>query len=87
MKNEFYNLGQPSKNLLERDKRLQASKLEYLKQYDQNLKEATELKEAEELNAAMSAARFSYASTYARSKNRVNKLNEEIQYNENSSLV
>lgn len=87
MKNEFYNLGQPSKNLLERDKRLQASKLEYLKQYDQNLKEATELKEAEELNAAMSAARFSYASTYARSKNRVNKLNEEIQYNENASLV
>ena len=35
----------------------------------------------------MSGARFGYAASVARSNARVNKLNEEIKYTQNSSII
>lgn len=71
----FYNLGQVSKKLVDKDKRIEEQTSQFLKQHEQNLKEELENKEANKLNETMSNARFSYASSIARSKTKIGKLN------------
>jgi len=83
----FYDMTRVSKNSLEKDKRFHAQAADFLKEYDASLKEEASNKEANELNGMMSSARFSYASSYARSRNRVNSLNEELNYINNASVV
>lgn len=83
----FYNLGQVSKKLVDKDKRIEEQTSQFLKQHEQNLKEELENKEATKLNETMSNARFSYASSIARSKTKIGKLNEEIKYLNTSSII
>lgn len=80
-----FNLSRPSKNILENQKRLQNQQADFLKKYDESLKEEAELAAKREHEIALSGARFGYASTVERSKNRINALREEIEYTEKSA--
>jgi len=81
------NYSNYSKNTLEKEKQLHKAAGDYIASYEKNLKESLEAKEAEKMNQALSSARFGYASTYTRSKNRVNSLMEEIRYQNTSTTV
>lgn len=78
----LYNMNNFGRNQLAKDKRLHSQAADFLKEYDNTLKESLEAKENEKKNIAMSGARFSQASAFARSKNRQVKLTEQINYNE-----
>lgn len=83
----FYDMTHVSKSVVDKNKRIEQQTADYLKKYNENLKEEMEAKEAKALNEAMSGARYGYASSVARSKNRVNKLSEEIKYTNESSII
>lgn len=76
----FYDMTTVSKKTVDNAKRIEKQTADFIKEYDTNLRESLEAKEASKLEAAMSGARFGYAANCARSKNRVNSLNEELQY-------
>ena len=76
----FYDMTTVSKKTVDNAKRIEKQTADFIKEYDTNLRESLEAKEEAKLEAAMSGARFGYAANCARSKNRVNSLNEELQY-------
>ena len=85
--NNFYDMTRVSKKTLEKNKRIEKGINESLTSYYSELKTSEEEKERKLNEAAMAGARFGYASTYARSKNRINNLNEEIRYQNDSAVV
>lgn len=87
MENNIYNFNQYGKNYLDKTKRLEKQTMEYLREADQRQKEAEEQRIAKENNAALSGARFAYASSYAKQKDRIKNLQETVQYNEKASLA
>lgn len=78
---------QISKKQINKANKLNKQSADYLQQYSTNLRESLEAEEKAKNDAVMSAARFSLGSAYTRSKNRVNSLREDIEYNENSSVI
>lgn len=83
----LFNMNNYSKKTLEKEKAQRKANAEYLANYDKNLKESIEAEEKKKMEDAMSAARFGYSSTYTRSKNRVLSLQEEIEYQNNSTTI
>lgn len=81
------NLGKPSYNQVKKDNKFRADAANFMDNYNKSLMESEEEKRLSEENSAMSGARFGYASTLERSKNRINSLNEEIRYNNTSSII
>lgn len=84
---DIFDLNSVSKTTIERNKRIEKQKNEYLKNHDAMLRESLEAEEREKTEKAMSAARLGYASTFTRAKNRVNNLKEEIEYTNNALTV
>lgn len=76
----FYDMTNVSKKTVDNAKRIEKQTADFIKEYDTNLRESLEAKETAKLEAAMSGARFGYAANCARSKDRVNALNEQLQY-------
>lgn len=87
MENNFYDMTTVSKKTLERNKKIEKNINESLNSYYTKLRDNEAEKERKLNEAAMSGARFGYASKFARSKNKVNSLNEEIRYQNDSSIA
>lgn len=83
----IFDFNQVGKNTIDKNKKYERQAGEYLAQYNQQLKEEADAKAASKENSALSAARFAYASTYARSKNRINSLQESITYENTASIT
>ena len=74
-----------SKKVVARDVRIREQAADFLTQYDKKTKALTEDAEQAKLDAAMSSARFGYASTAKRSADRVRMMNETIAYENNAA--
>ena len=74
-----------SKKLVDRDVRIREQTATFLADHDRKVKSLTEDAEQAKLDAAMSNARFGYAATTQRSKDRVRVMNETIQYENNAA--
>jgi hypothetical protein len=74
-----------SKKLVDRDVRIREQSATFLADHDKKIKSLTEDAEQAKLDAAMSNARFGYAATTQRSKDRVRVMNETIQYENNAA--
>jgi len=66
---------------------IQENAAKFVEAYREKEAQQTLLQEQEKKDIAMSGARFGYASSYARSKNRINSLNESLKYQENASVI
>lgn len=84
MENKFI---QPSRKILSENKRIEKQTSDFLTEFYQKRRDAETLAETTKAEAAMSAARFSYAASIANSKNRVKNLQETIRYNERASVT
>ena len=84
---EYNNFNKPSKRLLETSKRIEKQTDDYLKRYYSSLKEEQEIAERDAYEKSMSAARFSAASAYARTKQRTMAMNEAINYTNKTSVI
>ena len=84
---EYNNFNKPSKRLLETSKRIDKQTDDYLKRYYAGLKEEEENIIKENYEKSMSAARFSAASAYARTKQRATAMNEAINYTNKTSVI
>lgn len=76
-----------SKNMLEKDKRLEKQANAFLNEQYAKQRADEKAKENAINEAALSGARFGYASTLERSKNRVRAVSEEVSYINNASTV
>jgi len=85
--NNFFNLGAVSKNINAKEQRLREQSGEFLKKYNEKVARDTTEREEKLNEAALANARFGYAASYEKSKNRVSKLNEQIKYENRSSIV
>lgn len=84
---DMYNFNQVSKKTLERNVRLEAQQNAMIQENLENAKADTAAKEASLNEAALSGARFGYASSIKRSQDRVKALQEEIRYTNDASLI
>lgn len=84
---DMYNMNQISKNALEKSKRIEKQVNNYLTETYAKQRADANAKETAINEAALSAARFGYASTLERSKNRVKALSEEVSYINNASTI
>ncbi len=82
-----YNFLKPSKRLLETSKRIDKQTNDYLDNYYKSLKEEEEVAARTRYESAMSAARFSNASSYARSKQRVQNMTESLNYANKTTTI
>ena len=82
-----YNFLKPSKRLLETSKRIDQQTTDYLNNHYKALREEEETATRNKYEAAMSAARFSNASSYARSKQRVQAMNESLNYANKTTII
>ena len=84
---EYNNFNKPSKRLLETSKRIERQTDEYLSKYYSSLKEEEDRISRDAYEKSMSAARFSAASAYARSKQRTVAMTEAINYTNKTSII
>jgi hypothetical protein len=82
----MYDFTKVSKKTIDNDVRIETQINESLDKYYKEQKALREAEETRKNEAAMSAARFTYASTTARSNERVKALTETIKYNEMASV-
>lgn len=87
MERNFYDMTKVSGKAVNDAKRIQAQTADYLARHDRQLQESLQAEADAKMNAAMSGARFGYAANVARSNARINKLNEEIRYTNESSVI
>lgn len=87
--NEFnlYNLGYAGSEYYKKQNKLDEEAQKTLNQYTAKIIQESQAKENEAKNIAEAAARNAYATKYARSAERVKSLQEEIDYNENASII
>lgn len=80
-------LTKPSKNLLEKQKKIQDNAASFINGYREQLNENLENEKAEKENKLLSDARLTFATGINRSKNRRESLREEIEYTKKSTLI
>ena len=84
---DMYNFNQISKKTLDRNVRLEAQQNKMIQEGFKSATAEADAKEAAINEAALSGARFGYASTLKRSQDRVRALQEEIRYTNDASLI
>lgn len=85
--NEFFNMNSISKNNIEREKRIQRQRIQYLKETAEREKQEAEKKEEKTLLENMKQSRLANATTISRAKQRVNSLEEHFNYTNKSVLI
>lgn len=83
----MFDMTKPNKAVLDKNVRLEKQADKYLAEMLSKQREEKEAKEKALNEAALSSARFGYAATMERSRNRVKSLQEELKYTNTASTV
>ena len=83
----MFDMTKPNKAVLDKNVRLEKQADKYLTEMLSKQREEKEAKEKALNEAALSSARFGYAATIERSRNRVKSLQEELKYTNTASTV
>lgn len=83
----MFDMTKPNKAVLDKNVRLEKQADKYLAEMLSKQREEKETKEKALNEAALSSARFGYAATMERSRNRVKSLQEELKYTNTASTV
>lgn len=83
----MFDMTKPNKAVLDKNVRLEKQADKYLTEMLSKQREEKEAKEKALNEAALSSARFGYAATMERSRNRVKNLQEELKYTNTASTV
>lgn len=83
----MFDMTKPNKAVLDKNVRLEKQADKYLTEMLSKQREEKEAKEKALNEAALSSARFGYAATMERSRNRVKSLQEELKYTNTASTV
>lgn len=84
---DMFDMTKPNKAVLDKNVRLEKQADKYLAEMFSKQREEKDAKEKALNEAALSSARFGYAATMERSRNRVKNLQEELKYTNTASTV
>ena len=87
MENNIYDMTTVNSKQVRKAASIEKAAGNFLKEHNDRLANELKAEEERKLNEAMSGARFSQASSYARNKDRVQRLSEEIRYTNDSSTI